>query len=120
MPHPSKRKGNRFERSIVKAAEQHGLDGERAYASNGRSLNEAEECDVLIRHPDANVSDRTRIQAKRRATIAEYLSPPEGADITVIREDYGESLAIVPLDDFLDLLRASVPTNPDTPHSEQV
>jgi hypothetical protein len=105
MAHSSKRKGNRFEREVVEDAERHGLEAERAFASDGRSLGEAEECDVLIRHPEANVSDCTRVQAKRRKSIAKYLPPPEGADITVIREDRGESLAVVPLDDYLELLR---------------
>ena len=107
MPHSSKRKGNRYEREIVEDAEAHGLEAERAYASDGRSLGEAEECDVLIRGRADMVTDAVRIQAKRRKSIAQYLSPPDGADVTVIREDRGQSLAVVPLDDYLDLLHAN-------------
>jgi hypothetical protein len=107
MPHSSKRKGNRFEREVVEDAEAHGLEAERAYASDGRSLGEAEECDVLIRGRADMVTDAVRIQAKRRASIAQYLIPPDGADVTVIREDRGQSLAVVPLSDYLDLLRAN-------------
>lgn len=43
MAHPSKRKANRHERQIVNEAERYGLDAQRAYASNGESL------DVLFR-----------------------------------------------------------------------
>ena len=103
MPHPSKRKGNRFEREIVHAAQDAGLSAERAYASDGRALGEAETVDVMIRAGDEPI----RIQAKRRKKIAKYLTPPEGADVTVIREDRADALAVVPLALLLDLLRAA-------------
>jgi Holliday junction resolvase len=105
MTHPSKRKGNRYEREIVEEAEANGLEAERAYASDGRSLGEAEECDVLIRGTEAMITDAVRVQAKRRKNIAQYLTPPEGADVNVVRENYGDSLAVVPLSMFLELLR---------------
>jgi hypothetical protein len=38
MAHPSKRKGNRFERELREAFREAGLRAERAYASNGESL----------------------------------------------------------------------------------
>ncbi len=104
MPHASKRKGNRFERSVVDAAEAAGLEAERAFASDGRSLGETEETDVLIRHPEANITDCTRVQCKRRASVAQYLTCDE-ADVVVTREDYGDPLAVVPLGLFLDLLK---------------
>jgi hypothetical protein len=104
MPHSSKRKANRHEREIVKIAEAKGLESERAYASNGRSLGEVEACDVLVRGRDSDVMDALRIQAKRRASIASYLEPPEGTDAVVVREDRADNLAVVPLDTFLDLV----------------
>ena len=103
MPHASKRKGNRYEREVVDAAEAAGLEAERAFASDGRSLGKTKATDVLIRHPEANVSNCTRVQCKRRASVAQYLQC-EDADVTVIREDYGDSLAVVPLGFFLDLM----------------
>lgn len=105
MAHPSKRKGNRFEREIVHAAEDAGLEAERAYASNGRSLGESEECDLLIRPFGTIMDDHLRVQAKRRKKIAQYLTPPDGADLTVIREDYGEPLAVVPLPVLFELMQ---------------
>lgn len=105
MTHSSKRKGNKFERSIVEQAESLGLEAERAYASDGRSLGEGKECDVLVRATDDMVTDAVRIQAKRRKSHAQYLHPPEGADAVVIREDYQDALAVVPLDFLLKLLK---------------
>jgi hypothetical protein len=64
----------------------------------------SEATDVLIRHPEANISDCTRVQCKRRKSIAKYLTT-EDADVVVTREDRGDSLAVVPLDLFLRLLR---------------
>jgi Holliday junction resolvase len=104
MAHSSKRKGNRYEREVVADAEARGLEAERAFASDGRSLGCSEATDVLIRHPEANVMDATRVQCKRRSSIAQYLTTDD-ADVTVIREDRGDSLAVVPLDLFLDLLQ---------------
>jgi Holliday junction resolvase len=104
MAHPSKRKANRHEREIVRIAEAKGFESERAYASNGESLGEVEACDVLVRGRDDNVMEALRIQAKRRASIASYLNPPEGTDAVVVREDRGENLAVLPLKDLLDLL----------------
>jgi hypothetical protein len=54
-----------------------------------------------------------RVSAKRRKNIANYLTPPDGADLMVIREDYGDNLAVIPLDMLLDLAKGDedgVPT----------
>jgi Holliday junction resolvase len=99
MAHASKRKGDKFERAIVKAAEERGIPAQRAYMSDGRSLGESKNVDVVM-----GAQDEWRIQAKRRKKIAQYLQPPEGADVTVIREDYGQSLAVLPFETLLDLL----------------
>ena len=104
MPHSSKRKANRHEREIVKIAEAKGLESERAYASNGRSLGEVEACDVLVRGRDSDVLDALRIQAKRRASVASYLEPPEGTDAVVVREDRADNLVVLDLEDFLNLV----------------
>ena len=64
MTHPSKQKGNRFERLIVDKAHSYGVKGERAWGSNGRSLGMHEEVDVLL-------EGDLRIQAKCRKKIAD-------------------------------------------------
>ena len=104
MAHPSRRKGHRFEREIVREVEAKGLEAERAYASNGQSLGEVKACDVLIRSRDDDVLDAFRIQAKRRKSHAQYLHPPDGTDAVVLREDREDALAIVSLGLLLDLL----------------
>ena len=38
MTHPSKIKGNNYERELVAQARDKGLESERAYASNGRCM----------------------------------------------------------------------------------
>ena len=86
---------------MVQHASDAGLDAERAYASNGRALGEAEAVDVLVTAPDGT---RWRAQCKRRKSVASYLNPPDGADLTIIREDHGEALAVLPWDRLLDLL----------------
>ena len=106
MAHSSKRKGNRFEREIVRTAEAKGLEAKRAYASNGQSLGEVKACDVLVRGRDDDVLDALRIQAKRRKSHAQYLHPPDGADAVALREDREDALAIVPLEVLFDLLKA--------------
>jgi len=104
MLHPSKRKANRHERELTRIAEAKGLESERAYASNGKSLGEVKACDVLVRGSGEDVMDALRIQAKRRATIASYLEPPEGTDAVVVREDRADNLVVLPFKDFLDLV----------------
>lgn len=97
MPHPSKRKGNAFERELVNEALEAGLEAERAFASNGRALGEAETVDCVIQG--------CRVQAKRRARISADFKVPEGADVTVFREDKGETFVLLRWSDFLDKLK---------------
>ena len=94
MTHPSKVKGNNFERELVKQAIAAGLSAERAYASNGRALGEAETVDLLI--------DGVRVQAKRRKKIAHYLHVPDGANASLFREDRGISYIMFRWEDWLE------------------
>ena len=66
MTHPSKVKGNNYERELVAQARDKGLESERAYASNGRSLGESEEVDLII--------SGCRVQAKRRKALPAWRS----------------------------------------------
>lgn len=97
MTHSSKTKGNGFERELVNHANAAGLIAERAYASNGKSLGCAESVDLLV--------SGCRVQAKRRKSLAAFLKPPEGADVTVFREDRGETMVMMRWQDFVELLR---------------
>ena len=94
MPSPSKAEGNRFEREIVNKLTSLGIQAKRAWGSNGASLGMHEEVDVLI-------GDSFKIQAKCRKKIASFLIPTEHVDAVVCKEDRGEMLIIMRLDDVL-------------------
>ena len=95
MPSPSKAKGNRFEREIVNTVLSSGFNRcKRAWGSNGAALGMHEEVDVLI-------GDSFKIQAKCRKKIASFLIPTEHVDAVVCKEDRGEMLIIMRLDDVL-------------------
>ena len=104
MAHPSKVKGTNFERELVNEARKAGLVAERAYASNGRALGEAEQVDVIIRAP-SKASKDVRIQAKRRKSLAAYLQIPPGVDAVVFREDRGDTYVLLRWEDLLDKLK---------------
>ena len=96
MAHPSKVKGNKFERDVVNKAKEFGLDSKRAYASNGESLGMHAEVDLLIKD--------YKIQAKIRKSIASYLLPNENVDAQVIRQDRGEAYVVLRLEDWIKTL----------------
>ena len=96
MSSPSKRKGNTFEREVVNQAKEFGLKSIRAYASNGKSLGEAEDVDVKI--------ESLKGQCKRWKRIAQWLKPPESCDIALVREDRGETYVIIEYGDFLEMV----------------
>ena len=93
MAHPSKVKGNKFERDVVNKAKEFGLDSKRAYASNGESLGMHAEVDLIIKN--------NKIQAKIRKSIASYLLPNENVDAQVIRQNRGEAYIVLRLEDWL-------------------
>jgi hypothetical protein len=97
MTHPSKIKGNTYERELVNAAKEAGLDSKRAYASDGRSLGLHETVDLLI--------DEKKIQAKRRKSIAAFMQPTEHVDAVAIRQDRGETLIVITLNEYLELIK---------------
>ena len=94
MSHPSKQKGNRFEREIVDKAKDRGLkDSKRAWGSNGMSLGEHPEVDCLI--------DGYKIQAKVRKRLPKYLIPSDEVDAVVFKQDRGEILMLIRYEDWL-------------------
>ena len=95
MAHPSKVKGNTFEREVVRLFESYDIGCKRAWGSNGQSLGLHEEVDCLA-------EGDLRIQAKRRKKIAEWLKPSVFVDAVVVREDRGESYIILRLGEFAE------------------
>ena len=96
MTHPSKVKGNSFERECVNEAKNRGLKAKRAYASNGMSLGLEEEVDALI--------NGYKVQCKRRKRIAKWLKPPDCCDIALVREDRGKAYVIMEYEDWLEIM----------------
>ena len=103
MAHPSKVKGNKFERDVVNKAKEFGLESKRAYASNGESLGMHAEVDLII--------EDYKIQAKIRKSIASYLVPNENVDAQVIREDRGEAYIVLKLEDWLEVISSNSNNN---------
>lgn len=101
MTHKSKAKGNHFERELVNIARDSGFEAKRAYASNGQSLGHHEEVDLVI----TGSKVEAKVQAKRRARIAEYITPSENVDVVAVREDFGQPLVVLSYCDYLDLLK---------------
>mgnify|MGYP003126710539 CR=1 FL=1 len=95
MAHPSKVKGNTYEREIVEKFKKENIECKRAWGSNGQALGMHEEVDCLA-------NNELRIQAKRRKKIAKWLKPSIFVDAVVVREDRGENYIILRLDDFLE------------------
>ena len=104
MSHPSKIKGNKFERDVVKKAELFEIDGKRAWASDGRSLGLDAEVDVVIGNKKYN--DEMHVQCKIRKRLPEYIFPKNDAiDSQLIREDRGEAYIVLRYDDYLAEMR---------------
>ena len=99
MTHPSKRKGNLFEQTLVSQAKDSGLDAKRAYASDGQSLGEHAECDIKV--------GGKRIQCKRRKSIASFMQPNHHVDAVAIRQDRGETLIVMTWWEYLDLVASA-------------
>ena len=98
MPSKSKAKGNRFERLIVDMSKDAGVPAKRAWGSNGAALGMHEEVDVLL-------NNEIKVQCKVRKNIAQWMLPNENVDIQVIKEDRGQPLAVLPFDDYLELIK---------------
>lgn len=104
MPHPSKTKGNGYERELVKELEAAGLRACRAWGSDGRCLT-TDDGTACTSDVDLLIEGKLKAQAKRRKAIASYLKPPAGAHVSIVREDRGESLVTMPLNLFTALLK---------------
>lgn len=97
MANKSKQKGNRFERECLKIAKDCGLEGTRAWGSNGQALGLPEDVDLLI----AGLP----FQCKVRHKIAKYLIPSKNNYAQIIKEDYGKVYAVLPFKELLKLIK---------------
>lgn len=92
------RKGKSFEYECVQVAKKaFDLEAKRAWGSDGRSIGHVKEVDLVVQG--------VRIQAKRRAKIAQDYQVPPGCDAVVFREDNGATHILLTYRDYLALLK---------------
>ena len=104
MAHPSKNKGNKFERDSVKKAELFEIPAKRAWGSDGRSLGLDPEVDIVI--GNKQYKDEMHIQCKIRKRLPGYIFPKNDAiDSHLIREDRGETYIVMRYEDYLADMR---------------
>ena len=104
MSHPSKIKGNKFERDCCKKAELFEIPAKRAWGSDGRSLGLDAEVDIVV--GDKKFNDEMHCQCKIRKRLPEYIFPKTDAiDSHVIREDRGETYIVLRYEDYLSEMR---------------
>ena len=98
MSHPSKVKGNKFERDCCNKAELFEIPSKRAWGSDGRSLGLHSEVDLTI-------EDFT-VQCKVRKRVAKWLMPIDLPNhVQLIKEDRGEIYTIMRMEKFLEILQ---------------
>ena len=99
MASKSKTKGNNFERECVNIAKEKGIEKSiRAYASDGRSLGQSSECDIMI--------NEYRLQCKIRKQLPKFLDlDPDKIDGVLIRQDRKKPLILIDYEHFLDLIK---------------
>jgi Holliday junction resolvase len=95
MSHPSKRKGTGFERELVEQAKAAGLPAKRAWGSDGRSMGEAPDVDIVVAGE--------RFQCKRRASLPRYLQISPNCRGHIYRADHGEAVVVIPWRVYLDM-----------------
>lgn len=103
MTHPSKQKGNRFEREVVKLAQENGLTSKRAWGSNGMAMGMPEEVDVLI--------EDLKFQCKSRKKLPKVFMIPECCDAVLLKENNIPPLVVIPLKVYLNMLEILVHKN---------
>lgn len=96
MTHPSKVKGNTFERELVREAQAVGLRATRAWGSNGQALGKAAGVDLVV--------GGRCLQAKRRRVFPKYLQPDKDCHAVVFRQDRGPTLVLLRWEDYLRCL----------------
>ena len=104
MSHPSKVKGNKFERDCCKKAELYEIPSKRAWGSDGRSMGLHQEVDMVL--GDKKYNDEMHVQCKIRKRLPSYIFPKDDAiDSQLIREDRGETYIELRYDDYLAEMR---------------
>lgn len=115
MSAKNKIRGNVLEVETVKLFESHGLAAKRAWGSNGKSMDQHEEVDVLVpkqiisrthlsddgKFVQAIQLQEIKIQCKRKKELPEWLGFTKHVDAVVVREDRGRKFIMMDLEDFI-------------------
>ena len=102
MGKKSRDKGANYERELVNAFRFFGLEAVRVPLSGAT---EFQKNDIIV---TANFDPKPRVEgeAKRRAELPKWLtSALDGADFAALREDRGETLIVLRLKTFAELLQ---------------
>ena len=82
-----KQKGYRHEIECKELAERHGLEGVRAFGSDGRAIGEKSDVDVVITNKNLDKDDKfakVKVQCKSRKSIPKYFDLGN-ADVKTMR-----------------------------------
>ena len=96
MASKSKQKGNRFERECVDIAIGKGLSSKRAWGSDGRSMGQNEQVDLMV--------EKYKVQCKVRKRVAKWLKPTEEVHIQLVKEDRGQIYVIQRYEEWLEMV----------------
>ena len=100
MSSKQKQKGNRFEYQVRDTFIDSGIDCVRSYGSDGRSLGLDKEVDLLVKHKGSEYT----VQCKVRKKISTFIKPSDDIYTQIIKEDRGDIICVLRLQDFIDLL----------------
>ena len=104
MSHPSKIKGNKFERDCCKLADVFEINSQRAWGSDGRSMGLDAEVDIVI--GDKKYNDQMHCQCKIRKRLPDYIFPKtDVVDCHLIRQDRGDTYIVLRYEDYLAEMR---------------
>jgi hypothetical protein len=108
-PAPNKVRGNNLERLVVARFVEAGRPAKRAWGSNGKSLGQHEEVDVMVYETEVDLmtgrevhAEDLKIQCKSRKKIPQFLGLTEHVDATVFKEKAGTMYIMFRLDDFIE------------------
>jgi Holliday junction resolvase len=101
MTSANKKRGNSLERQIVQAFKDAGMEAKRAWSSDGRSMGEHKDVDVLVNYLKTTVladregnlvttinPERIKVQSKKKKKLPDWIGLTGDVDCSVIREDY--------------------------------
>lgn len=106
MTSKNKARGNTFERKLVNMAKEFDLPAKRAYASQGTSLGETEETDLVVFGMRIQAKKRKKLTGEVPKWIHTYLDSCK-TDALVVGVDRHEPVAILSYKHLLTLISLS-------------